>query len=103
MQNTPQKRLEQIIQLDEKQAAAISETMDQARGSGMSAEQVARLIADFDRPEPPKTRSRVVPFDHLHHSSVQPQHQPLLQKAKQQPSFQPQPQDAAKAASRAGG
>ncbi|MGM4921150.1 hypothetical protein [Tardiphaga sp. 813_E8_N1_3] len=58
----------------------------------MSAEQVARLIADFDRPEPPKTRSRVVPFDHLHHSSVQPQHQPLLQKAKQQPSFQPQPQ-----------
>jgi flagellar biosynthesis/type III secretory pathway protein FliH len=58
----------------------------------MSAEQVARLIADFDRPELPKTRSRVVPFDHLHHSSVQPQHQPLLQKAKQQPSFQPQPQ-----------
>jgi flagellar biosynthesis/type III secretory pathway protein FliH len=58
----------------------------------MSAEQVARLIADFDRPEPPKTRSRVVPFDHLHHSSLQPQHQPLLQKAKQQPSFQPQPQ-----------
>ncbi|MGM4930569.1 hypothetical protein [Tardiphaga sp. 619_E2_N8_5] len=58
----------------------------------MSAEQVARLIADFDRPEPPKTRSRVVPFDHLHHSSVQPQHQPLLQKAKQQPLFQPQPQ-----------
>lgn len=58
----------------------------------MSAEQVARLIADFDRPEPPKTRSRVVPFDHLHHSGVPPQHQPLLQKAKQQPSFQPQPQ-----------
>ncbi|SEH76087.1 hypothetical protein [Tardiphaga sp. OK245] len=58
----------------------------------MSAEQVARLIADFDRPEPPKTRSRVVPFDHLHHSSLQPQHQSLLQKAKQQPSFQPQPQ-----------
>ena len=58
----------------------------------MSAEQVARLIADFDRPELAKTRSRVVPFDHLHHSSVQPQHQPLLQKAKQQPSFQPQPQ-----------
>lgn len=57
----------------------------------MSAEQVARLIADFDRPEPPKIRSRVVPFDHLHHSSVQPQHQPLL-KTKQQPSFQPQPQ-----------
>ncbi len=48
----------------------------------MSAEQVARLIADFDRPELPKTRSRVVPFDHLHHSSLQPQHQPLLQKSK---------------------
>jgi len=58
----------------------------------MSAEQVARLIADFDRPEPPKPRGRVVPFDHLHHSSVQPQHQPLLQKEKQQPSFQPQMQ-----------
>jgi hypothetical protein len=35
----------------------------------MSAEMVARLIADFDRPELPKGRSRVVPFDHALHSS----------------------------------
>lgn len=45
----------------------------------MSAEKVARLIADFDRPEPAKPRSRVVPFDHLHHSAPRTQHQPLVE------------------------
>ncbi len=34
----------------------------------MSADMVARLIADFDRPELPRGRSRVVPFDHALHS-----------------------------------
>jgi hypothetical protein len=55
----------------------------------MSAEKVARLIADFDRPEPAKSQSRVVPFDHLHHSAVRPQHQPLIEK--QPRASQPQP------------
>jgi hypothetical protein len=55
----------------------------------MSAEKVARLIADFDRPEPAKQRSRVVPFDHLHHSAVRPQQQPLVEK--QPRASQPQP------------
>ncbi|OYU87412.1 MAG: hypothetical protein CFE29_23650 [Bradyrhizobiaceae bacterium PARB1] len=55
----------------------------------MSAEKVARLIADFDRPESAKPRSRVVPFDHLHHSAIRPQHQPLIEK--QPRALQPQP------------
>lgn len=55
----------------------------------MSAEKVARLIADFDRPDTVKPRSRVVPFDHLHHSAVRPQHQPLIEKQPRAP--QPQP------------
>lgn len=55
----------------------------------MSAEKVARLIADFDRPEASRIRSRVVPFDHLHHASLEPHHQPLSQQAKP-PSPRPQ-------------
>jgi vacuolar-type H+-ATPase subunit I/STV1 len=39
----------------------------------MSTEQVARLLTDFDRQEPPKGRSRVVPFDHALHSSTKAQ------------------------------
>jgi len=39
----------------------------------MSTEQVARLLADFDRPEPSKGRSRVVPFDHTLHSNAKAQ------------------------------
>jgi hypothetical protein len=39
----------------------------------MSAEKVARLLTDFDRQEPPKGRSRVVPFDHGLHSSAKVQ------------------------------
>ncbi|HEY0331531.1 MAG TPA: hypothetical protein VGC77_20835 [Rhodopseudomonas sp.] len=35
----------------------------------MTADMVARLLTDFDRPEPPRGRSRVVPFDHALHSS----------------------------------
>ena len=42
----------------------------------MSTEQVARLLADFDRKEPPKNRSRVVPFDHALHSSAKTQPRP---------------------------
>ena len=37
----------------------------------MSSEKVARLLADFDRQEPQKARSRVVPFDHAQHSSCE--------------------------------
>ncbi len=55
----------------------------------MSAEKVARLIADFDRPDGVKPGSRVVPFDHLHHSAARPQHQPLVEK--QSPTAQLQP------------
>lgn len=55
----------------------------------MSAEKVARLIADFDRPEAAKTGSRVVPFDHLHHSAVRPQHQPLVDKQPRASQLQP--------------
>jgi len=55
----------------------------------MSAEKVARLIADFDRPDAVKPGSRVVPFDHLHHSAVRAQHQPLIEK--QPPATQLQP------------
>ena len=39
----------------------------------MSSEKVARLLADFDRPELQKGRSRVVPFDHVQHSSPRAQ------------------------------
>jgi hypothetical protein len=57
----------------------------------MSADKVARLIADFDRPDSIKPTSRVVPFDHLHHSTGRPQqHQPLLEKPVPRAS-QPQP------------
>lgn len=38
----------------------------------MSAEQVARLLTHFDRPEPPKGPSRVVPFDQAQHSGTAP-------------------------------
>ncbi|MGP9813367.1 hypothetical protein ACTZWT_17815 [Rhodopseudomonas sp. NSM] len=38
----------------------------------MSAEKVARLLADFDRQDAPKIRSRVVPFDQALHSSGKP-------------------------------
>jgi len=43
----------------------------------MSSEKVARLLVNFDPPEPPKVRSRVVPFDHAQHiaQSVQPKPQ----------------------------
>jgi hypothetical protein len=61
----------------------------------MSAEKVARLIADFDRPEPAKPRSRVVPFDHLHHSTVRPQHQPLVEKPRAPPPPIIAPEDEA--------
>lgn len=39
----------------------------------MSAEKVARLLTDFDRPEFQKGSSRVVPFDHALHSSAKMQ------------------------------
>ena len=39
----------------------------------MSTEQVARLLADFERQEPSKGRSRVVPFDHTLHSNAKAQ------------------------------
>ncbi len=55
----------------------------------MSAEKVARLIADFDRPESVKPGSRVVPFDHLHHSAIRPQHQPLMEKQPRATQLQP--------------
>lgn len=42
----------------------------------MSTEQVARLLANFDRPEPSKARSRVVPFDQALHSNPKPQPKP---------------------------
>ena len=42
----------------------------------MSAEKVARLLTDFDRPEPAKGRSRVVPFDHSLHSNPKAQPKP---------------------------
>jgi len=42
----------------------------------MSTEQVARLLADFDRQEPAKSRSRVVPFDHALHSNAKAQPKP---------------------------
>ena len=45
----------------------------------MSAEKVARLIADFDQPETTKPRSRVVPFDQLHHTGSKPQLETQLQ------------------------
>ncbi|ABD86670.1 hypothetical protein [Rhodopseudomonas palustris] len=35
----------------------------------MSADMVARLLANFDQPEPARGRSRVVPFDHALHSA----------------------------------
>lgn len=50
----------------------------------MSTEQVARLLANFDRQEPSKGHSRVVPFDHALHSST-----------KMQPSAKSQPKPAA--------
>lgn len=55
----------------------------------MSADKVARLIADFDSPEPGKPPSRVVPFDHLHHSTGRPQHQALLEKPQRASQMQP--------------
>ena len=42
----------------------------------MSTEKVARLLTDFDRPEPSRGRSRVVPFDHALHSNTKPQPKP---------------------------
>ncbi len=44
----------------------------------MSSEKVARLLADFDRLEPQKGRSRVVPFDHTQHSSARMQPRPAV-------------------------
>lgn len=55
----------------------------------MSAEKVARLIADFERPEAVKPQSRVVPFDHLHHSAGRAQHQPLIERQPRAPQLQP--------------
>lgn len=55
----------------------------------MSAEKVARLIADFDRPDTVKPGSRVVPFDHLHHSTARPQYQPLVEKTPRPAQLQP--------------
>ena len=42
----------------------------------MSTEQVARLLTNFDRQEPSRGRSRVVPFDHALHSNTKPQPKP---------------------------
>jgi vacuolar-type H+-ATPase subunit I/STV1 len=42
----------------------------------MSTEQVARLLTNFDRHEPSKGRSRVVPFDQALHSNTKPQPKP---------------------------
>lgn len=52
----------------------------------MSADKVARLLADFDRIEPAKSRSRVVPFDHALHSNP---------KAPSRPTVAPAPEDDA--------
>jgi hypothetical protein len=60
----------------------------------MSAEKVARLIADFDRPETGKPRSRVVPFDQLHHSGGRAQYQPLVEKQPRPSQPQQQPLQA---------
>jgi hypothetical protein len=42
----------------------------------MSSDKVARLLTDFDRSDPQKGRSRVVPFDHAQHSNPKPQPRP---------------------------
>ncbi|MGO4711835.1 hypothetical protein [Bradyrhizobium sp. 2TAF24] len=42
----------------------------------MSSEKVARLLVNFDPPEPPKARSRVVPFDHAQHIAAKVQPKP---------------------------
>jgi hypothetical protein len=42
----------------------------------MSSDKVARLLASFDQPEPQKTRSRVIPFDHVQHSGPKVQPKP---------------------------
>ena len=42
----------------------------------MSAEKVARLLADFDRQDSSKARGRVVPFDHALHSGAKSQPKP---------------------------
>lgn len=55
----------------------------------MSSEKVARLLTDFDRPEPPKGRNRVVPFDHLHHAGQKHQPQPQSQHPAQPHAAQP--------------
>lgn len=56
----------------------------------MSTEQVARLLTNFDRHEPAKGHSRVVPFDHALHSSPKTQ-----AAAKSQPKPAPPPEDDA--------
>jgi hypothetical protein len=53
--------------------------MDSARGAGMSAEKVALLLADFDRPDSQKGRGRVVPFDHAVHSGPKLQSKQVVQ------------------------
>ena len=47
----------------------------------MSSEKVARLLTDFDRQEPQKGRSRVVPFDHAQHSNPKMQPKPPVPSA----------------------
>lgn len=43
----------------------------------MSAEKVARLLADFDRPETTKGSARIVPFDHALHFGAKAQPKPM--------------------------
>uniref|UniRef100_Q07SG5 Uncharacterized protein n=1 Tax=Rhodopseudomonas palustris (strain BisA53) TaxID=316055 RepID=Q07SG5_RHOP5 len=43
----------------------------------MSADKVARLLADFDRPDLSKGRGRVVPFDYALHSGAKASPKPL--------------------------
>ena len=44
----------------------------------MSSEKVARLLTDFERKDPQKGRSRVVPFDHAQHSAAKVQPKPVV-------------------------
>ena len=49
MQRTPQKRLEQMIEYDEEQAAAILKQWIMRSETGMKVIPLARYLADFER------------------------------------------------------
>jgi flagellar biosynthesis/type III secretory pathway protein FliH len=65
----------------------------------MSSEKVARLLADFDRPDQQKARSRVVPFEHALLASAKPQGGPKAPP----PKPAPPPEDDAYERGRADG